>query len=117
MTFDLRPIVINDGDWLNECPDCGGNNLHQSHVSIFNTDGMFPEWDDSRGEYVNKVKTRVTHVMADNTISSARVPPEHTNNPSRDRNGMLIEFWCEGCDNKPTLAIFQHKGTTFIGWK
>ena len=113
----LNPITIDDGDCLDVCPHCGGNYLHQSHVSIFNPDGYTLEWDEKTKTYENKARTRVTHVMEDNTITTARVPPEHTNNPSRDRNGMLIEFWCEGCEEKPTLAIFQHKGMTYLGWK
>ena len=117
MTFDLRPIVIDNDDWLNECPDCGGNNLHQGSVTIFNHDGSDIEWDEKTGDYKHAMRTRVTHVMADNTITTARVPPEATNNLSLDRNGLLIEFWCEGCENKPKLAIYQHKGTTLIGWK
>lgn len=113
----LTPLKISDGDWLNECPYCGGNNLHQQHVSIFNPDGYVSEWDINTQTNKQSPRTRVTHVMGDNTITSARVPPNATNNPSSEREGMFIEFWCETCEDKPTMAIFQHKGTTFIGWK
>lgn len=113
----LKPLVIHSGDWLDECPYCKGNNLHQHDVSIFNHDGYDAEWDATTQTSNQSSRTRVTHVMHDNTITSTRVPPSATNNPSRDREGLLIEFWCETCEEKPVLAIFQHKGTTFIGWK
>ena len=114
----LKPLGIHNGDWLDECPYCGGNNLHQSDISIFNPDGHSVEWDPNTQTTTHSTRTRVTHVMEDNTITSARVPPSATNNPSQqDREGLVVEFWCEGCEEKPKLAIFQHKGTTFIGWK
>lgn len=104
MTFNLTPLKIDDGDWLYECPYCGGNNLHQSDVTVF-----------SRDEDAQKV--RVTHVMEDGTITSASVPSEQANNPSSRRHGMQLYFWCESCEEKPVMAIFQHKGVTFIGWQ
>lgn len=112
----LTPLEL-DADWLNICPYCQGNNLHQADVSIFNGDGYDLEWDEEESKSKSSPRTRVTHVMADNTITTARVPPEATNNPSRDRNGLLLSFSCESCDETPVMAIFQHKGTTFIGWK
>jgi hypothetical protein len=55
--------------------------------------------------------------MHDSTITSARIPNDSTNNPSSRRDGILIHFWCEHCEEKPVMAILQHKGTTFIGWR
>jgi hypothetical protein len=100
----LIPLKISSGDWLDECPYCGHNNLHQSDVTVFN-------------RYGDAEKVRVTHVMDNGTITSANVPNEQTNNPSSQRDGMQVHFWCEGCDKKPILAILQHKGITFIGWQ
>jgi hypothetical protein len=117
MAFNLRPIVIEHDDWLNECPDCGGNNLHQADVTIFNHDGYDAEWDEKTRNTRDAPRTRVTHVMADNTITTARVHPDATNNPSQERQGLIVHFWCETCESKPKLAIFQHKGITFIGWE
>jgi len=113
----LKPLKITSGDWLDECPICKGNNLHQAHVSIYNHDGYDQKWNEVLEKFETVLKTRVTHVMADNAITTARLDSNAVDNPSSDREGLTVEFWCETCEGKPTLAILQHKGTTFIGWK
>ena len=113
----LKPLVINDGDWLNECPCCGGNNLHQTNISVYTPDAPRIEWEPRASAQSFTSMTRVTHVLEDGIFTSARVEAKHSGNPSSDRQGLIVEFWCEGCENKPKLAIFQHKGTTFIGWQ
>ena len=117
MTFNLRPVSIEHEDWLNECPDCRGNNMHQADVSVYNGDGFDIEFVQETQGTKNVGKTRVTHVMADGTVTTTRVRREHANNPSQDREGLRISFWCEHCDSKPNLVIFQHTGTTLIGWE
>lgn len=117
MTFNLRPVSIEHDDWLNECPDCGGNNIHQADVSVYNCGGFGLKFAQETQQMENVDKTSVTHVMSDGTVTTTRVPSEHANNPSRDREGLRLSFWCETCDSKPNLVIFQHKGTTFIGWE
>jgi len=83
-----------------ECPSCKGPNLHQHKVSVFwranaeSSDGYESFISTKQGrEFLNK------------------------DNPSRDRDGLLIEFICEGCDADPELAIYQHKGITYFEWK
>ena len=116
MTFNLTPIVLEDGDWLNECPHCKGNNLHQSDVSIYNpTHPRIEYHSQTKNEHI--AQTQVTHVLANGTVTTTTVDANATSNPSQEREGMTIDFWCETCENKPTLAIFQHKGITFIGWQ
>lgn len=109
----LTPLKIENGDWLNECPHCGGNNLHQTDVSVLIPDGFRIEWDEKTQGYEKVAVTRVTHVMADGTITTAKVNPKHL----AYEDGLRLEFWCETCDVKPVLAILHHEGTTFIGWK
>jgi hypothetical protein len=99
--FFFEPPTL-DGDQL-LCPHCGSNNLHHSGVSTYD-----------RKEDAEKV--RVTHVT-DTAVSVANVDEAHSNNPSPRRHGLAIEFWCELCPSTPVLAIMQHKGTTYIGWK
>ena len=116
MNTFLEPLKL-DEDALDECPYCGGNNLHQEDYSIFNPDNNAHTWDVKTGAYKSEPRTRVTHIMG-STITTACVDPEATNDPSsQGRGALLVEFSCETCENKPTLAMFQHKGTTFIGWK
>lgn len=117
MTFHLRPIVLNDGDWLNECPHCKGNNLHQADVSVYNP--ATPRYKRNLGTGKDKLtaQTQVTHVLDNGTVTTTTVDSDATSNPSLERQGLTIDFWCETCDEKPVLAIFQHEGTTFIGWK
>jgi hypothetical protein len=110
----LKPLEL-DRDWLNICPYCRGNNLHQGDVSIYHSDNSAYEYVEG-GKHRYVPRTRVTHVLADNTITSASVPPDATNGPGRDGLGLRVEFWCETCEEKPRLAMFQHKGITFIGW-
>jgi hypothetical protein len=94
------------------CPHCGGNNLHQTNTTIY-----------ERGEDADK-----TRVMAQsgNEMVVTDFPSQDVLNPSRRRHGLIIEFWCESCHsgsddaetltNPHRLAIFQHKGCTFMMW-
>jgi hypothetical protein len=38
-------------------------------------------------------------------------------NPSWRRDGIAIEFCCEGCGSIGELTIAQHKGVTLVGWR
>ena len=93
----MKPF-INDEKGL-DCPNCGGNNLHQSSVSVF-----FRDTEDSKeGKFI---RCAVGYVEATNP----------NNNPSCRRDGLLISFECENCSADPELAIYQHKGTTYVEW-
>ena len=117
MPFNLTPIVLSHGDWLNECPHCKGNNLHQEDVSVFNPAPSRVEYNINSDKNEFFPQTQVTHVLANGTVTTTTVDANATSNPSPERQGMTIDFWCETCENKPTLAILQHKGITFIGWQ
>lgn len=85
------------------CHCGGGGNLHQGNVTIFH-----------RGEDGD-----TTTVIAQDgkTVQATDFPNRDTCNPSPRRHGMLIEFECEQCPGKDLrLAIFQHKGHTFVEW-
>lgn len=95
------------------CPVCGGNNLHQEGVTLY--------------ERVMDANTvLVTHVRSGD-ISVAPLPATKAGNPSSDRNALAVEFWCENCHGELNgmnpkyvkyfrLQIQQHKGTTFLDW-
>ena len=94
------------------CPQCGGNNLHQGTVTVFN-----------RNE--DQVDTQVTCVQKDDDASTVLITDRTTSNPSPRRHGMLIDFECESCyemqdgdyiHDKLVLAIYQHKGLTLVEW-
>lgn len=95
------------------CPVCNGNNLHHNAVIHYH-----------RREDADAV--RVTSVEGDE-FNSSIVPNETSGNPSRRRDGIAIEFWCENChgggEDSDTefpeyfrLQIQQHKGTTYLDW-
>tara|TARA_R100001244_G_C5162413_1_gene131116 strand:+ start:95 stop:421 length:327 start_codon:yes stop_codon:yes gene_type:complete len=82
------------------CPYCRGNNLHQDKVAVWFGGEMSPFND--------------IQVVVDQEGISEGTSQE--GNPSSRRDGLLIRFWCETCDNIPSLSISQHKGSTFIQW-
>lgn len=104
-----KRVEIDSFDGELRCPDCGEVNLHQDRVEVWNR----PE-DADEG----------THVVVVN--DSVGVDPDMSKNPSRRRQGLSIEFFCEHCscnekgnldDKRYVLDIVQHKGTTYVSWK
>jgi hypothetical protein len=84
------------------CPRCGETNLHQGSVEIFN-----PREEDEPGYPIT--------ILQNDLIRGGN--PQR--NPSSRRQGILIHFMCENCDNEHEtvcLGIWQHKGTTFTKW-
>ena len=114
MAFGLNPAVVdseNYGELI--CPCGNGGNLHQENVTIF----------------VCGESSHTTTVIAQDgrSVQATEFPSQDTCNPSPRRHGMLLEFTCEQCSYKQNgddstlektfrLAIFQHKGHTFMEW-
>ena len=129
--FHGKPIELENSDYLAAallCPFCLHDYLHQLHVEIFSR----PLGEDGESECV------VVHGASANREAG-------TYNPSGRRDGLLIYFWCEGCSagwppidqisydlreeysktgyfdkeyHLPlALAIYQHKGRTYIEWR
>jgi hypothetical protein len=93
------------------CPDCNGEYLHQENIEIF-----------ERGDGAKCGTRTATH-----NGSAVTVDGDITNNPSSERDGLLIHFFCEWCCQQPavddpaayrgpTLAIYQDCGTTYFEW-
>ncbi|WP_319408786.1 hypothetical protein [uncultured Desulfosarcina sp.] len=83
-----------------KCPSCGNHFLHHDKIEIFER-----EEDAEKG----------LHIEIEDGISTT-----DTNlfgNPSERRHGLLIHFWCEGCQAKPVLSVSQHKGSTYVDFK
>lgn len=86
-----------------KCPRCGGLNLHQGRVTVFD-----------RAE--DAEQTTVTTVAGGLTASHL-LPSKRVANPSCRRHGLAIAFECEACGAGIELTIAQHKGATEFGWR
>ena len=91
------------------CPRCGDRNLHHGRVTVFD------RAEDSSHTDVSTV--------VDGVSTTHRMPSTEADNPSRRRDGLIIEFRCEICcdwdkfDSFLELRIAQHKGQTLLEWK
>lgn len=91
-----------------ECPNCGGLNLHQVKIEVF---------DRSEDEYGAHIRT----VAGNGRTVTDR---DMTMNPSARRDGLRIHFDCESGMSEhakkstcaPVLNVYQHKGTTYVRW-
>jgi rubredoxin len=110
--FQLKPVKlpISGAEFAYDgldCPACGGNYLHHKGIMYYNRNE-----DSETGDFVILCKTeKGGFKVTQETNYSMR----HCPSPRRD--GMEIFFTCECCPGKSILAIYQHKGQTFIEWK
>lgn len=104
MAFGNNPAITDPSSFGELNCSCGGHgNLHHGNVTVFK----------------RREDADVTTVIAQDgdTAQVSTFPSADTCNPSPRRSGMLIEFSCEQCPWKSMqLAIFQHKGATFMEW-
>ena len=85
------------------CPICGESNLHQGAVKHY-----YRRYEDD--------EVGMLTVVTGNTVATSSGLPMKES-PSIRRDGLRIEMACEGCGDLITdLAIYQHKGTTYITW-
>ena len=80
-----------------ECPSCGSDYLHQKQTDIYER-----REDEESG----------LHVRVEGKQATTDANME--GNPSGRRNGLTIQFWCEGCRANPVMSIYQHKGNTYV---
>lgn len=83
------------------CPNCKNSYLHQGDVEVFNGE------EKGSSVFVSR-KGCSTHSFGENEIGG---------NPSFERNGLLMRFRCEHCNEPLVLSIYQHEGQTFIEWQ
>lgn len=105
-----RGVTIDDGMLV--CPRCKDHYLHQTDVMVFNR-----REDAEKAHLTSVVKDGPTAM-----VTVADVDNGTSLNPSGRRHGLLIDFACESCDgeeskSKVTLAIYQHKGSTYLDWR
>lgn len=119
--FGKQPATFDCGDWaaMLRCPDCGDTWLHQGKVEVFD---RFGDHKDSPG-----IRTSVEGGEVERDDSDSAMD----GNPSWRRDGVVIHFYCEMCNGydgdseadkkaavrEKRLAIFQHKGQTFLAWE
>jgi hypothetical protein len=86
------------------CPSCNEGYLHQGIVEVFNR-----QEDDENIRYT---------VVDSGNIHSQTIANAVSNNPSSRRQGLIIHFECEHCqDTDFKLCIAQHKGLTLMDWE
>ena len=98
----MRPVTLDyDSNSIPElvCPQCGNPNLHQGVVRVYSRDEDWP--------------SRLTQVDLNGNVTQIA---NAVGNPSDRRHGLTIAFECEHCDLLADLAIWQHKGVTFVEW-
>ena len=83
------------------CPVCNGENLHQQAVGVYHH-----TLNDNQGILVTPDGECVVHTNIHANIL----------NPSGDREGMRVNFWCESDCKVPDLLLYQHEGTTYMSW-
>ena len=102
--YARRFAVLDPEDGSLACPACGGTNLHHDGIRYF-----------TRGEDCDDVQI-VSVGGYEEDVSVSRRPNHGSGNPSGRRTGMVIQFYCETCPVLSSLAIYQHKGTTYVEW-
>ena len=88
------------------CPYCKQEELHHMGVEMF-----------ARGEDANTGE----HIsLLANGVDGDKIHRVHNhsmhNNASMRRGSILIHFFCEQCQQQPTMFFVQHKGHTYAGW-
>ena len=105
MAFGNNPASVDHSDYGRLKCKCGSDYLHQGNVTVFQRD------EDN---------AFTTIIAQDGDTAQVSVfPSQDTCNPSPRRHGLILEFHCESCgqDGKvQQLAIFQHKGNTYMEW-
>lgn len=100
--FECSNYIYSDETSI-KCPNCGCTELHQRKIFVFCR-------EEDAEQY--------TRIEVDNITGETRASiAKKGNNPSVRRQGLSIEFDCEGCSVKSILTIAQHKGVTLIDWK
>jgi hypothetical protein len=110
VTLSLGP-PLGDRTAVLHCPVCKNDYMHQHRTEIF-------ECGEDAAETLTVVEHGKTTVHGFAGARSGR-------NPSPRRHGLRVFFWCEHCTTanpegkiKPvSLAVYQHKGMTYVEWE
>jgi hypothetical protein len=80
------------------CPSCGFDHLHHGRIDVYERE----KEDAEKGLHVSVER------------GSAVIDQNLSGNPSSRRDGLRIEFGCEGCSARLVLTIAQSKGQTWL---
>ena len=83
------------------CPDCQEPTLDHDQVTVFTR-----AQEDGHG-----ISTRI-----ENGAVTSMPDEMMTGNPSERRNGLVVRLRCLNCGARPYLELFQHKGSTYLGF-
>jgi hypothetical protein len=118
-TFNPTPVLLNEGHsdgCILACPQCKGDCLHHTGVSIYERereDGATTDFRISAGRgdagFDPEQNRHATNIQI-------RQDSTH-DNPSNRRGGIAIRFYCEFCNKSSELTVFQHKGNSYIAWR
>ena len=96
----MPDIDLDDGVLISPC---GSHNIHQTRIDVY-----------ARTEDQPSMRHTSVHNIAGDTAS--QTVPCTSDNPSLRRQGLVLEFTCEGCEDTHHLSIAQHKGLTHTRW-
>ena len=80
------------------CSNCGGPNTHHFNVEIFERE----KEDSEKGLHLAMY------------CGTAFISKDLDGCPSPRRDGVIIHLECEHCNAVTEIAIYQHKGSTYI---
>jgi len=105
MRHDLgrRPVSLVAETCL-RCPECGEQYLHQCDVGIYHH------------RIIGYALEQQVLVYTGGTVQEGIIPEGTAMNPSGERQGIRISFWCEHDCRVPDLLVYQDQGGTYIEW-
>lgn len=101
--LDRRPVSLVDNTCL-RCPECSDQYLHQDSVAVYHH------------RIMGHALEQQVLVHRDGTVQDGVIPEGTAMNPSEERDGIRISFWCEHDCHVPDLLVYQDQGGTYIEW-
>ncbi len=97
-----RPMDKQTGSFFKNaplaCPNCGDEYLHHHSIEVYHRD---KEGSDSG-------------LMTEISAGATTVTTNMDGNPSKRRDGIIINFSCETCDYKSKIVIVEKEGQAFF---
>ena len=91
------------------CCKCDSEYLHHYKVEVFDRREDRPK--------THKTTVFVADQQTDRGEECGTLTRELSEEAHGRRGHVVINFWCENCGEEHGLVVWQHKGTSIIGWK